>query len=515
MVAISENNRRIAKNTMVLYVRMFVMMLISFFTAGITLNALGVDDYGINNVVGGLVSMFSMLSMLFTAATGRFITFALGKGDFDELKRVFSTAINIHTILSVVVILAIETIGVWFLNNRMNIPPDRLYAANWVLQCSLISFALGIFSVPYNSLIYAHERMSAFAWFTIYDAITRLIIIAGIYFYGGDKLILLAIISLIPGVIKQIIYWVYCHRHFPESEYYFIWDKTMFKEMFSFSFWNFIGGTAGLLKDQGVNILINLFTAPAVNAARGIAMQLNNMISQFSGNFMGALMPQVTKYYASGELTEMHKLMFRGTRFSYFIFMFIAIPLFFEVEIVLRVWLGQVPEHTILFTRLALLLSLLEMWSSVLITAQNATGRIRNYQLVVGTILLLNFPLSYLMLYLGFMPEITLVVALVVGVACLIARLCFLRKTISLPVRDYLYQVVFNTAFVTLLSSILPYICSHFIINVWFNFFVVCTISVISSLVVIYFIGLNKFERAMVGNYVLKIYNKIFCKGQL
>ena len=178
MVAISENNRRIAKNTMVLYVRMFVMMLISFFTAGITLNALGVDDYGINNVVGGLVSMFSMLSMLFTAATGRFITFALGKGDFDELKRVFSTAINIHTILSVVVILAIETIGVWFLNHRMNIPPDRLYAANWVLQCSVISFALGIFSVPYNSLIYAHERMSAFAWFTIYDAITRLVIIA-------------------------------------------------------------------------------------------------------------------------------------------------------------------------------------------------------------------------------------------------------------------------------------------------------------------------------------------------
>ena len=504
MSNISENNKRIAKNTMVLYVRMFVMMLISFFTAGITLNALGVDDYGINNVVGGLVSMFSLLSNSLTSATGRFITFSLGKGDFDEQKRVFSTAVNIHVILAIVVVLAIETVGVWFLNNRMNIPPDRLYAANWVLQCSTISFAISLFSVPYNSLIYAYERMSAFAWFTIYDAITKLIIISSIYYYGGDKLILLAIISLIPGVIKQVIYWIYCRRHFPESEYHFIWDKTMFKEMFSFSFWNFIGCTAGLLKDQGVNILINLFTAPAVNAARGIAMQLNGMIGQFSGSFMGAFMPQVTKYYASGDLTEMHKLMFRGTRFSYYIFMFIAIPLFFEVETVLQVWLGQVPEHTVLFTRLALLLSLLEMWSSVLITAQNATGRIRNYQLVVGTILLLNFPLSYLMLYLGFMPEITLVVAIVVGVACLIARLCFLRKTILLPVGDYLYQVVFNTAFVTFLSSVLPYLCSQFITNVWFNFFGVCIVSVISSLVVIYFVGCNRLERQLVVGLLLK-----------
>lgn len=510
---ISENNRRIAKNTMVLYVRMFVMMLISFFTAGITLNALGVDDYGINNVVGGLVSIFSLISCSLTSASGRFITFAIGKGDLDEQKRTFTTVVNIHIILIIIVVLAVETVGVWFLNNRLNIPPDRLYAANWVLQCSLISFALGLFSVPYGSSVYAHERMSAFAWFTIYDAITRLIIIAAIYYYGGDKLILLAIISIIPGGIKQFIYIGYCRRNFPESEYQFIWDRGLFKEMFTFSIWNFIGCTAGLLKDQGVNILINLFTAPAVNAARGIALQLNSAISQFSGNFMGAFMPQVTKYYASGDLTEMHKLMFRGTRFSYYIFMFIAIPLFFEVETVLQVWLGQIPEHTVLFTRLSLMLSLLEMLSSVLITAQNATGRIRNYQLVVGTLLLLNFPLSYLMLYLGFMPEITIVVALFVGVVCMIARLCFLRKSISLSMSGYLRHVVFNTMFVTVLSSILPYICSRLIENVWVDFFGVCIVSVISSLVVIYFVGFNDFERKFVREYAGKVYNKIFSRG--
>ena len=494
---------------MVLYVRMFVMMLISFFTAGITLNALGVEDYGINNVVGGLVAMFSLLSNSLTGAASRFITFALGKGDLDYQKRVFSTAVNIHIVLAIVVVLAIETVGVWFLNNRLNIPPDRLYAANWVLQCSVISFALGLFSVPYNSSIYAHERMSAFAWFTIYDAVVKLIVVASIYYYGGDKLILFAIISLIPSVIKQFIFWVYCKRNFLECEYNFQLDRGLFKEMFSFSIWNFIGCTAGLLKDQGVNILINIFTSPVVNAARGIAMQLNGIISQFSGNFMGALMPQITKYYASRELKEMYKLMFRGTRFSYYIFMFIAIPVFFEIETILQIWLGQVPEHTVLFTRLALLLSLLEMLSSVLITAQNATGCIRNYQLVVGTLLLLNFPLSYLMLYLGFMPEITLVVALFVGVICLVARLCFLRHTIKLSVQDYVLQVIGNTFIVSLLSAFVPAVCYYFVEHHIVRFFSVCISSVLMSGVVIYFVGCNKFERNMVREYAIKVKNKM------
>ena len=255
---LSENNKRIAKNTMVLYVRMFVMMLISFFTTRIMLNALGVDDYGINNVVGGLVSMFSLLSSSLTSASSRFITFALGKGDLDYLKRVFATAVNIHIVLAIVVVIAIETVGVWFLNNRLNIPSERLYAANWVLQCSVISFALGLFSVPYNSSIYAHERMSAFAWFTIYDAVVKLVVVASIYYYCGDRLILLSIISLIPSVIKQFIFWIYCKRNFSECEYNFQLDRGLFKEMFSFSVWNFIGCTAGLLKDQGVNILINI-----------------------------------------------------------------------------------------------------------------------------------------------------------------------------------------------------------------------------------------------------------------
>lgn len=326
-------NKRIAKNTAVLYIRMLVMMIISFFTARITLNALGVTDYGINNVVGGLVAMFSLLSNSLSSASSRFLTFGLGQGDIDNLKSIFSTTINIHVILAIIVIIAIETIGVWFLNNKMTIPADRLYAANWVLQCSVAVFAIGLLSVPYNSAIIAHEKMSAFAYMTIFDATFKLIIVLGIYYYGGDKLILLAILSTIQSIIRQAVYWIYCKRKFPECVYNWGWNKSMGKEIFSFAGWNFIGCTAGLMKDQGVNIAINLFTGPAINAARGIAMQVNGIIGQFTGGFMTALNPQITKSFAAGDLTRMHNLIFQGTRLSYFLFMTLSIPVFLKLRV--------------------------------------------------------------------------------------------------------------------------------------------------------------------------------------
>ena len=509
MSDISENNKRIAKNTLVLYVRMFVMMFIGFFTARITLNALGVDDYGINNVVGGLVSMFSLLSSSLTSASSRFITFALGKGDFEEQKRTFATTVNIHIILAVVVVLAIETIGVWFLNHKLNIPPDRMVAAHWVLQCSVVSFTLGLLSVPYNSSIIAYERMSAFAYLTIFDAVCKLIVVGSIYYYGGDKLILFSVLSLLPLLIRQGIYVWYCKRNFRECVYELQWDKKIFREMFAFSGWNFIGCTAGLMRDQGVNLVINIFTSPAVNAARGIAMHLNGLIGQFTGNFMVSLNPQITKYYAVGDLTHMHKLIYYGTRFSYYLFMFISIPVIFEIEPILAVWLGEVPAHTVLFTRLVLVLSLIDIFSQTLITAQNATGNIRNYQLVVGGLYLLNLPFSYFLLKMGLIPEITLVVAIVIAIACMIARLCFLRYSIKLRVFDYVMRVVVNGLLVTAFSLILPAICYFYIAEPVWRFFAVCIASVLSSSVAIYFVGCNKSERAMAKSYVSKFYHKI------
>lgn len=507
----SEANKRIAKNTMLLYIRMGVMMIISFFTARITLEALGVVDYGINNVVGGLVSMFSLISSSLSSSVSRFITFGLGKGDKKELNTIFSTSVNIHIILAIIVVIAIETIGIWFLNNKMTIPADRLTAAHWILQCSTFMFALGLLSTPYNAAIIAHERMDVYAYFTLFDAFSRLAIVFSIKYYGGDKLILLAIISLIPSLIKQFYYWYFSKRNFEECTYHAVWEKKIFKEMFSFAGWNFIGCTAGLTKDQGVNIAINMFTGPAVNAARGIAMQINGIIGQFIGNFMVAINPQITKGFAAGNYERMHHLIFKGTRFSYYLFMFLSIPIFLEIETILYIWLGQVPEHTVTFTRLVLVLSLAEIISNALITAQNATGKIRNYQIVVGGTLFLNFPISYTLLNLGFFPEITIIVAIVISQICLYERLLFLRKTVLLPAKQFLFRVYANIIIVTILSAIVPTTIHSCIEDTTLRFFAVCISAILTSALVIYWVGLKKEERALAINYI-KHFSKKFQK---
>lgn len=504
-----SNNKRIAKNTIVLYIRMIVMMVISFFTTRVVLEALGVDNYGISNVVGGLVAMFSIISSSLSGSVSRFITFGLGKGDMTALKKTFTTSLNIHIILAIIVVIAIETVGVWFLNNKMVIPADRLIAANWVLQCSVVTFAIGLLSVPYNAAIIAHEKMSAFAYMTIFDAVSRLAIVFCIKYYGGDRLILLAILNVIPTIISQLIYWIYCKRNFEECTYSFTWDKKIFKEISGFAVWNFIGCTAGTMKDQGVNIAINIFTGPAVNAARGIAMQVNSIVSRFISNFTIALNPQIIKDYAIGNLERMHKLIFTGTRFSYYLFMLLSIPIFFEIDTLLYWWLGQVPEHTVLFTRLVLILTLAEIISQTLITAQNATGNIRNYQIVVGGILLLNFPISYLLLYLGFEPETTIVVAIVISQICLAARLCFLRNSVKLPVKEFIKTVYIKVIIVTVISSLLPFACYWFMQPSITRFITVCCVSVITSAICIYYVGCNNSERDTIIKNIKKIKNKI------
>lgn len=512
MSEIESGNKRIAKNTAVLYVRMLVMMFIGFFTARVMLNALGVDDYGINNVVGGLVSMFSLLSASLSSATGRFLTFGLGQGDMERLKVTFAMSINIHIILAVVVVAAIEIAGVWFLNNKMNIPADRLYAANWVLQCSVVGFAFGLLSVPYNAAIIAHEKMSAFAYMTIFDASFKLAMVFVIYYYGGDKLILFSILMLFQSLVRQAVYWIYCKRKFEECVYMRVWDKQLGRNMFSFATWNFIGTTAGTLKDQGVNVVVNMFSGPAVNAARGIAMQVNALISQFIGGFTTALNPQIIKNYAAGELHRMHRLVFQGTRLSYFLFMFLSIPVFFEIESILYVWLGQVPDHTVLFTRLVLILSLSDIISSTLITAQLASGDIKRYQQVVGGILMLNMPVSYVLLRFGFIPEVSVVVAIVISQVCMVARLWFLKRMVKLPVRQFLREVYFNVLAVSVVSFIPPLICYLFMDEGVARFFVLCTVSAVTSFCAIYFIGCNTDEREMVKKYATGLKDKVLRK---
>ena len=505
----SEANKRIAKNTMLLYGRMGLMMIISFFTARITLEALGVVNYGINNIVGGLVSMFAVISNSLSSSVSRFITFGLGEGDKVKLNRIFITAVNIHIILAIIVVIAIETIGVWFLVNKMVIPPDRLTAAHWVLQCSTISFAIGLLSTPYNAAIIAHEKMGIYAYFSIFDAISRLAIVFSIKYYGGDKLILLAIISLFPTIIKQFYYQYYCRKSFSECHYKPLWDKILFKEMFSFAGWNFIGASSALLKDQGVNIAINLFHSPAVNAARGIAMQISSIIEQFTSNISIAVRPQITKEYAAKNYARMHNLMYIGTKAVYFLFMTISIPIFFEIETILCIWLGQVPQHTVLFTRLVLILCLSDIMSSTLIAAQWATGRIRNYQIVVGGTQMLNFPISYILLRLGFFPEVTLIVAIIISQLCLVERLFFTHRSVKLPSLKFTKEIYFNAIVVTITSAIIPAIFYFNIHNEIPRFFLVCISSVASSFAAIYVIGLKKDEKKLAIQYIQQLRNKL------
>lgn len=512
MYTVSENNKRIAKNTIVLYVRMFVMMFISFYTTRVVLDALGVESYGIYNVVGGLVSMFSLLSGSLSGSTSRFITYGLGKGDKEELNNIFITSVNINLILAIIIVIAIETVGIWFLNNKMVIPADRLFAANWVLHCSTITFAVGLLSVPYNAAMIAHEKMSVFAYLTIFDVVAKLAIALGIKYYGGDRLILFAILNIFPIIISQFLYWVYCRRKFEECSYSLKWDKKIFKEISNYALWSYVGCTAGIMKDQGVNIALNMFCGPIVNAARGIAMQVNGVLSRFIQNFTIALNPQIIKDYAIGNLERMHKLIFAGTRFSYYLFMFLSIPIFFEIEVMLQVWLGEVPAYTVSFTRLVLVLTLCEIISNTLIMAQSATGNIRNYQIVVGGILLLNFPISYLILYLGCAPEFTLVVAIVISQICLVARLLFLRNMVKLPVFKFIKEVYFKVIIVTLLSALLPFLCYKLIQAMLLRFIIVCCISVISSFLCIFYIGCNYDERKTIISVVVNLKNRILRK---
>ena len=388
------------------------MMAVSLYTSRVVLNALGVEDFGIYNVVGGVVAMFTVLSGSLSAAISRFITYELGKGNQENLNKIFSSAITIQLGLAGIIILLAETVGIWFLNVKMNIPEIRMEAANWVFQFSILTFAINLISVPYNASIIAHEKMSAFAYISILEAIGKLAIAYLIVVSPMDKLIFYAILMCIVALIVRFTYGNYCKRHFSECTYHFIWDKQLLKQMFGFAGWNFIGASSAVLRDQGGNVVINLFCGPTVNAARGIAFQVNTAVNQFVTNFMTALNPQITKSYAAGNKEYMMTLIFQGARLSFYMLLLLSLPILINTHYILGLWLKLVPDHAVLFVQLVLIFAMSESISQPLITAMLATGKIRNYQIIVGGLQMMNLPISYLLLRLGFFPEIVIIVAI-------------------------------------------------------------------------------------------------------
>lgn len=499
-----SNNKQIARNTLLLYFRTLLIMAITLYTSRVILNALGVEDYGIYNVVGGVVAMFSLLSGSLSNAISRFITFELGRGDIKRLNIIFSTSINIQISLSILIIVLGGVIGGWFLNTRMNIPENRLDAANWVLFCSIIMFSINLISLPYNACIIAHERMKAFAYVSILDAFLRLLVCYLITISPFDKLISYAILLVIVALIIRFVYGIYCNKHFEECHYHFIYDRALLKQMGCFAGWQFLTNSCWMFNTQGINILINLFFGVTLNAARGIANQVDAAIQQFVNNFMTALNPQITKTYASGDFENMFKLICRGAKFSYFLLLLFAIPVLFETKYILTLWLKNVPDHTIVFLRLTIIGSVVNMLGGTGLTACMATGQIKQYAIWISSVGILVFPLSWIAFKSGLPVESTYVIFIIIYIAVEIVRLKIMKNLLHFPPIIFFNKVIVKIFIVTPLTLIMPFISVYFIPESFERLCLTATISLIFSCIIIYTLGLSGDEQKVIKGKICK-----------
>ena len=494
----SQNNKRIAKNTLLLYFRMLFMMAISLFASRVTLSALGIIDYGLYNVIGGMVAMFSILSGSLSVAISRFITLEVGNGNKEKLNNIFSTSVSIQIFMAVIICVIAEFAGVWFLNNKMVIPSDRLYAAHWVLQLSIITFVINLISVPYNAVIIAHEKMSAFAYISILEAILKLVIVYLLYISPVDKLIIYAVLLTCVAVIIRIVYGIYCKRHFEEAHYKFHLNRNQLRDMFGFIGWAFLGNAVVVLKDQGTNVLLNLFCGPAVNAARGLAMQVNSAVYNFVQNFMIAVNPQITKSYSIGDLDSMHKLIIRSAKFGFFILLILLMPICANIDYILGVWLVEVPEHTANFIVLILLYSLLDCYGSPIITGVLAEGNIKRYEIALTYIYLTNFIASYVLLEIGLQPEWVFVLNIIFKFFVIIALLWHSHIKYSFPVNKFLSECVFRTIVIFIVSACFVKFLPVSGVNN-FTDFVIYTILILAfCITAVFFIGITKKEHSYI-----------------
>ena len=491
----SSANKRIAKNTLVLYVRMLFTMGISLFTSRVILQTLGVEDYGISSVVGGVISMFTFINAAMVSSTQRYLNFELVRGDANQLRSVFSTSLQIHALIALAIIVLSETVGLWFLNEKLVIPEARMTAAMWVYQCSILSCAVSIMSTPYNAVIVAHEKMSAFAYISILDVSLKLLVVYLLVVLPFDKLIILAILNLLVQLFIRYIYTLYCHRHFPESYFQFRFNKTLFKEMFGFAGWSFWGNLAAILYTQGLNMMLNIFFGPIVNAARGIAVQVQSAVQQFVGGFQTALNPQITKNYASNNLPQMHSLMFRSARFSFLLLFFLSLPVLMETNFILTLWLKTVPDDAVIFTQIMICISLIYTTANPCVIANQATGKVKIYQMVVGGILLLILPISYVVLKLGAPAYSVFIVHFCIESVAQFSRMYMLRKLIHLPLWQYMKNIYIPIVSTVAIAIILPLVVRMQVAEGWLRFLAVgftCVLSVGASS---YFIGFTKQER--------------------
>lgn len=508
-----SGNKQIAKNAVALYFRMFLTMAVGLYTSRVILNALGVEDYGIYNVVGGFVSMFSLISGSLSSSISRFLTFELGRRNSEKLARVFNTSIFVLIGLAVIVVLATETFGVWYLKNKLVIPEGSRTAAMWCFQLSLVTFVINLINQPYSAAIIAHERMDIYAYIAIADSILKLLICFAVVHSPINRLIFYAILLCCVSLTNQAVYVVFCKRQFDECRFHWVFDKSLFKELFGFAGWNFIGSSAAILTTQGSNLLLNWAGGPVVNAAYAIAQTVSNLVSALVSNFTLAFTPQITKRYAAGEYESLMRLLIFGSKYSYFLMFLFALPVMLSADFLIGLWLGQVPAHAVWFVRFIILSNLFDAISRPVVNAKNATGNIRNYQIVVGGVLLLVLPLSYIALRLGLPVVSVTAVAAIISFIAVLARMYMLRGDFpGWSSSIFLRKVVINVLLVSAVASILP-IAAHILIsNSWLNFAVTSILSVSLSILCILYLGCDYAERQLILGKCRQLIMKVSLK---
>lgn len=506
MEAQKSKNKRIAKNTLFLYARMFLTMVIGLYTSRIVLRVLGESDYGVYSVVGSLVIMLAYINSVFVSATQRYMSYSLGDGTEEKQHKVFCTSMSVHIILALIIFVLAETVGLWFINTCLEVPEERMCAANWVYQFSIISVLTSILTIPYNSSVIAHERMNIFAYISIIDAVMKLLMAYMLLTISWDKLIVYAALMSVITLITSPCYVIYCRNHFKECHYQVIIDKCQIKEMAAFSGWTAVGTLGFTFKDQLINILINIFYGTAVNAARGLTMQVNNIVNQFVVNIFMAVSPQIIKQYAAGNITESRKLVYGSAKFAFFLMGIIIIPLIINLRYILTLWLGEVPRYTYEFLVIILIGSLLATLSTSCTTALQATGNIRNFQITISILFLCEIPAAYILMHFDCAPFIAILPSLITQFLGILVRFYILHKQVEgYGVAYFLSRIVLQSVCVIALAfTICTFIACHLHQDSFPMLCVSTLIYIVITISIIYFAGISKNEREYINVFLKK-----------
>lgn len=499
----SENNKRIAKNTGMLYIRMLLTMAVSLYTSRIVLNTLGVEDFGIYNVVGGVVAMFSFLNGAMASATQRFLSFEIGRKDSVQFKKVFSHSVTLHILIAITILFLAETLGLLFLDTKMNIPMERMEAARWVFQFSVLSFVVTVIQVPYNAAIIAHERMNVYAYISIIEVTLKLLIVFMLVWIGFDKLKLYAILIFCVTLLIAFIYRIYCKNKFEECHYHFSWDKSLFYSLLNFSGWSLFGNFAWITMGQGLNIMLNIFFGPIVNTAWGIAFQVNYAVNGFVVNIRMAINPQIVKSYAGGDKVYMRRLVFESAKYSFFLLLFLSLPVLLETKIILHFWLKIVPDYAIIFCRLVLINTLIQCFDASFGIVFQAIGKIKENQLLAGGTYLLILPIAYVLLKFGYPPQTVFYIQITATFfVAFVVKFVLLQILADITAIEYFKKLILPVIKVTVLAVILPILIKINISEGISRFLALGFSSSVGVILAVYFVGINKSTRLKFHYYI-------------